>query len=141
MDGFGDRLKAWRDTKQLKQPEMATLLGMSPSTYQKYETHVRAPGAEAIEGFVRAGLNANWLLTGQGPMLLADLVEHSAAVSGSFDLARFRLAIEATEEGLQAAGRTMAPAKKAELFLAVYDLLEEPSITKVRILKLVKSAA
>lgn len=32
-----------------------------------------APGAEAMERFVRAGANANWLLTGEGPMLLADL--------------------------------------------------------------------
>jgi len=24
--------------------------------------------------FIRAGINANWLLTGEGPMLLADLV-------------------------------------------------------------------
>lgn len=34
---------------------------------------LRAPGAEALEAFVRAGINANWLLTGDGPMLLADL--------------------------------------------------------------------
>lgn len=26
-----------------------------------------------MEAFVRAGINANWLLTGEGPMLLADL--------------------------------------------------------------------
>lgn len=32
----------------------------------------------------------------------------------------------------------MATDKKAELVLAVYDLLEEPSVTKERVLKLVK---
>lgn len=46
---------------------------MSGSTYQNYERDVRAPNTEGWEAFVRAGINANWLLTGEGPMLLADL--------------------------------------------------------------------
>ncbi|WP_198014543.1 S24 family peptidase [Methylobacter marinus] len=36
------------------------------------------PGAEAIEGFIRAGINANWLLTGQGEMLLSEAVGAAA---------------------------------------------------------------
>jgi phage repressor protein C with HTH and peptisase S24 domain len=36
---------------------------------------IRAPGAEAIEGFVRAGINANWLVTGQGEMLVQQPAE------------------------------------------------------------------
>ena len=48
---------------------------------------------------------------------------------------------ETRREGLAAAKRTMATDKKAELVLAVYDLLEEPSVTKERVLKLVKLAA
>jgi len=57
------------------------------------------------------------------------------------DMPRFLLAIEAVEEGLAASNRTMLPDKKAELFLAVYDMMEEPTITKDRVLKLVKLAA
>lgn len=87
----------------------------------------------------RAGINANWLLTGEGPMLLADLQAPSAP--GALDSARMRLAIEAVEEGLAAAKRVMAPAKKTDLVLAVYDLLEEPGVNKERVLKLVKLAA
>lgn len=31
------------------------------------------PGGQMIGALVHAGINANWLLTGDGPMLLADL--------------------------------------------------------------------
>lgn len=55
------------------QKEFATHLGVSFRTYQKYEMGSVAPGAEAIEAFIRTGINANWLLTGHGPMLAKDL--------------------------------------------------------------------
>lgn len=32
------------------------------------------PGGKIISGLVRLGINANWLLTGEGVMLLKDLV-------------------------------------------------------------------
>ncbi len=32
-----------------------------------------------MESFVRAGINANWLLTGEGPMLLAELAAPAPA--------------------------------------------------------------
>lgn len=89
-----------------------------------------------IFGLVRLGINANWLLTGEGPMLLKDL----AVPAGTLNTARLQLAIETVEEGLQATGRTMTPAKKTELILAVYDLYADGT-AKERILRLVKSAA
>lgn len=46
---------------------------MSYSIYQKYEMGRSAPGGEAIAGFVGVGINANWLLTGEGPMRLEEL--------------------------------------------------------------------
>lgn len=36
------------------------------------------PGGEVISGLIRLGINANWLLTGDGPMLLADLAPKPA---------------------------------------------------------------
>lgn len=52
---------------------------MPARTYQNYEGGMRAPNTEAWECFVRAGINANWLLTGEGPMLLADLAPPAVA--------------------------------------------------------------
>lgn len=66
---IGEKLKQWRAESGLGQKEAASLLGVKPSSYQKYEMDISAPGAEAMEAFVRAGINANWLLTGEGEML------------------------------------------------------------------------
>ena len=57
-----------------------------------------------MEVFVRAGINANWLLTGEGPMLLADLAPKPAPAP------RINVAaLSAIIEGLIKAG---APAAK-----------------------------
>lgn len=68
------RLREARETLGLKQAELATKSGCSPSTYQKYEQGSSVPGGEAIAGFARLGINAHWLLTGWGSMLV-DLPE------------------------------------------------------------------
>lgn len=47
-------------------------------TYQRAETGANEAGMMLVESFVRAGINANWLLTGEGPMLLADLAPRPA---------------------------------------------------------------
>lgn len=71
--GISENLKAARAALGLKQTEMAGQSGVSPRSYQGYEDGRSVPGGEAIAGFVRLGINANWLLTGDGPMLLQDL--------------------------------------------------------------------
>jgi hypothetical protein len=122
------------------QAEFARAYGHAAATYRKNENGVNEAGICLAGSFVQAGINANWLLTGEGPMLLADL--KAPAPPGSFDSARMHLAIEAVEEGLIAVKRVMEPAKKADLVLAVYDLLEDASeASKGKVLTLVKLAA
>ncbi len=70
---IGSRLKVWRESVSLKQAEAASLLGLPPNTYQNYERDVRSPNTEGWEAFVKHGINTNWLLTGEGPMLLVEL--------------------------------------------------------------------
>lgn len=69
---IADRLKAARTSLCLKQSEIAEQSGVSERAYQGYEAGRSVPGGEAIEGFVRLGINANWILTGEGEMLLAE---------------------------------------------------------------------
>ncbi|MBI5658076.1 MAG: helix-turn-helix transcriptional regulator [Nitrosomonadales bacterium] len=130
-----ERLREFRLRIGLKQDEAAAKFDIAYSTYKRYEGAKIWPDSEVVAKMVGLGLNANWLLTGEGSMLLADLK------AADLDMSRFLLAIEAVEEGLEASNRTMTPTKKAELFLAVYDMMEEPTITKERVLKLVKLAA
>lgn len=140
MTTLNGRLKAWREGKRLNQGQAANLLGVPIATFIKWEVGTRAPGAAAMEAFVTAGgINANWLLTGEGPMLLGDL--QAAGWSGALDRERMRISLKAIEMGLKATERVMAPAAKAELLLAVYDLLEDSSVTEEKVMNIVKLAA
>lgn len=140
MQTIGSRLKVWREAKLLKQADAANVVGLSSSTYQNYERDVRAPNAEGLDAFVRSGINANWLLTGEGPMLLTEL-QAPVANGPRMDRDRLRQAMKAMEKGLTAGGITMPPGKKAELLLACYDMLEEPGVTESKVINLVKAAA
>lgn len=140
-EAIGARIKEARKALGLTQDALAALAGAkSKSGLQDNEAGKNMPGGQMIGALARAGINTNWLLTGEGPMLSRDLSPPTVS-EAHLDLDRLALAIEATEEGLEAAQRTMKPKKKAELILAVYELLEEPSISKERVLKLVKLAA
>lgn len=65
-----ERLKTVRASFTLDQREFASICGVGYSTYQKYEMAMNLPGAEALEGFVKLKININWLLTGDGDMML-----------------------------------------------------------------------
>lgn len=75
---ISERLKTARASLGLSQKDFAAQSGVSARGYQGYEDGRSVPGGEAIAGFVRLGINANWLLTGEGPMLLADLAPRPA---------------------------------------------------------------
>lgn len=66
-------MKQAREAIQLSQAKFSEQNGYKIRTYQKNEAGVSEAGVTLAAGFVRAGVNANWLLTGQGPMLLKDL--------------------------------------------------------------------
>lgn len=66
-------MNVWRKASGLKQEEAAARLGLSPSTYQNYERGTRRPDTDGWVAFARAGINTNWLLTGEGEMLLANV--------------------------------------------------------------------
>ena len=73
ISGIGLRMKAARDVLGLTQDGLAKAVGGSKRGIQENEARNRVPGGEVVFGMVRLGINANWLLTGEGPMLLADL--------------------------------------------------------------------
>lgn len=75
------------------------------------------------------GINANWLLTGEGPMLLKDLAPPAQAV----DQAILEGVIEAIEERLQ--GRKLKAAKKAELIALVYETIAQDGACEPAVLE------
>lgn len=129
---IGERLKEWRSYKQLKQRDVGTLLGIHPGNYQKYELNISRPGAEAIEALVKEGVNANWILTGIGPMLIADYstAQSPAPVAATeppcpVDVTRLTEAIESIEGILTKHKRTMRPDAKARAVTLAYQIFED----------------
>lgn len=118
----------------LKQAEICSISGIPLSTYRKYEIELALPGAEAIAGLIRAGINANWLLTGQGSMQLYDHTVPPASL-------RLARAIQSVEERLAATGAGITLQKRVHLILLVYDLLgDDGELAEERIDRLVELA-
>jgi len=79
---FADRLKVVRGELRLKQEEISAQSDIPLDTYRKYEGASRQPGADALAGLVRMGINANWLLTGKGEMLISPMNSALYSVGG-----------------------------------------------------------
>lgn len=54
----------------VRRADMATHLGLPNSTYSAYEGEAGPPKVEWLVELARRGVNLNWLLTGDGEMLL-----------------------------------------------------------------------
>lgn len=76
---IAERIKAARAALKLKQEEVVSISGIPLSTYRKYEGGTAEPGSKALAGLTCAGMNANWLLTGEGPMFLSEIDELEGA--------------------------------------------------------------
>jgi transcriptional regulator with XRE-family HTH domain len=66
---LADRLKQARSSLHKEQKELAAMLGISFRSWQDYELGKSVPGGKVFEALVNHGLNANWLLVGEGPMM------------------------------------------------------------------------
>lgn len=74
LAALGERMKAAREALGLTQATFHEQFGYgSVRTYQKNEAGTNEAGICLVGAFVRAGINANWLLSGDGPMLLSEL--------------------------------------------------------------------
>ena len=71
---IGSRMKLARDALSLGRAAFVEQFGLNIRTYQKNEAGLNEAGICLAAIFIRAGINANWLLTGEGPMFLADLM-------------------------------------------------------------------
>lgn len=82
------------------------------------------PGGKVLYGFARAGINANWLLTGEGPMLMNDLQAGAEQKADPLplDLELMRGLLEMMEEELEARDLDLAPKNKARVVAILYDL-------------------
>ena len=50
--------------------ELARAVGMQPGSFSKYIRGERRPGATVLARLIQLGVNLNWIIAGEGPMLL-----------------------------------------------------------------------
>lgn len=70
LEQIGGRLKVAREALGLSRPAFTTIHGGSVRTLENNEKGANEPGACLVAAFASAGINANWLLTGDGRMFI-----------------------------------------------------------------------
>lgn len=138
-------MKAAREALGLSRPAFTTEYGgVTVRTLENNERGINEAGACLVAAFVRLGINANWLLTGEGPMLLKDLaVSSSAQAPAALDLVALQTVTALLEDELARKHARLDPARKAEVIALLYEEAvaeseEEPRRGKVlRLLRLV----
>lgn len=65
---ISERLKAARAALKLTQADAASKFDLPLGSLRKYESGPSEPGSSALAGIAGAGINTNWLLTGEGDM-------------------------------------------------------------------------
>ena len=132
---LAERLRKARELFGVSQNEMAKRLGISKPAWQGYELGKNEPGSSVIEGLVKLGFDANWLLTGEGLMRKAD--------PKTFNIPLLAVIIEALEEHEVGLGEKMTPEKKAHFISTACNMFIDDEVVtpgiKDRILNSMKA--
>ena len=113
------RVRRMREHFGLSQREMAAKIGGSYPGWQKYESGVSVPGGAVLAELFGLGVNINWLLTGEGKMLVSDQQQAAAPI----DLAILEEATEVIEVLLAEFQRVMDANTKAKVIARIYAYL------------------
>lgn len=126
----GTRISAERKRLKLSQPAFADAGGVGKGSQILYEKG-NPPTADYLERIASIGADIFFILTGRR-------MEAPTASVSSVDQDRLERAIELIERGIIEGHRVPSPKAKAEMIIAAYELLNEPSeATTERILRLV----
>jgi|GEM_PF-1578137 len=127
---LAERLKEARNFLGISQQEMAKRLGISKPAWQGYELEKNEPGSSVIEGMVKIGFDANWLLTGKGTM------KPSTEDTPNYNEDLLRAVIETSLSYWIKKENKLTPSEKADMITGVYAVafglnLSESEIEKV----------
>jgi len=104
---------------QRSQASFANHLGVHKNTLGGYERGERKPDSECLSALMRAGYSANWVISGEGPMLLKDLEAPAGAASG-LDLDLLERVARAAFEELKVRRIGLEPADQARVIRVLY---------------------
>lgn len=166
MSKIGERLREERKRLGMSQEAFGALAGVKTNAQFNYEAGNRSPDSDYLSALAKHGVDVLYVLTGRrtpglglvheirrrfGPVIemgevgaeLERLMQAEAAGGATRDrndFDRLARAFATVNEGLVGLP-PMSPARRAELILAAYDLLEEGDASaKERVLRLVKTS-
>lgn len=105
----GERLKTWRNSKHLSGAKLGAALGVGQSAVANWESDRSAPAPDKLALLSEMGLNLNWLLTGKGPMLIADLGQAPDSATQDDRLAELAQRVAALERQNAVAQAVLMP--------------------------------
>lgn len=128
---IGARIKEERLRLGMTQPQFAMACQASKRALIEWEKGATSPSAVQLSALGDAGADVLYIVTGRREQNAQERI----------DARRLTIAIEAVEEGLEQANKTLPPYKKAELIKAAYDLITQPETGKSKVVELLRLVA
>ncbi|WP_295499419.1 helix-turn-helix transcriptional regulator [uncultured Ralstonia sp.] len=119
------RFRAFRARLKQSQEQLGAAIGGTKRGIQENETGRGLPSGRVLRGLALLGLNVNWLLTGDGPMLMKDLEAGAQGPASPLDEELLQYVLELVEHEQAKKGGKPNPSKKAELVVLLYDIIAE----------------
>lgn len=132
---IGERMKLFRESINLTQDQLASQIEGSKRGIQDNEWGKAAPNSKILIGLANLGLNINWLLLGEGEMLI------SRKTTATGDLNLFADAMEIIDLYLQRSGKTLTPEKKRKAVETLYRLSEGKSTIDTSVAEMIMQLA
>jgi transposase-like protein len=108
--------------------EVSRKCGIPESTVKKWSDGISDPSRERCVALAMGtGASILWIVTGEGPMWASEAASDKASQPSRPDLGTLRAAAEVLERALADVDATTDAAGRAELLVAIYDLLEHGS--------------
>lgn len=123
---LGERLKTARTKRHMTQSEAAEATGVSLRGWQNFEHGENLPGTELLFGLQSLGFSIDWLLSGAGPMMLAErAAADPAPAPPPLDLPLLEMVIEELERFRAERGLSWSPERRARLIGLGYGMMLE----------------
>lgn len=104
------------------------VMGVSSAALQRYIKEENVPPFDAVARLcVAAGVSLDWLATGEGPMKGSEAAPQLGSQVARLDFGTLRAAVEVLDRVLEDVDATTDAAGRAELVVAIYELLEQGS--------------
>lgn len=107
--------------------EAASICGMSTDQLARYEKGGTPSFVPLAKLAIAKGVRLEWLATGQGDMHGPETASEQGSQGARLDVGTLRAAVEVLDKALTDVDATTDAAGRAELVVAIYELLEQGS--------------